>query len=122
VRRPWALSQRSEVKPSYQLFFCRCSLRLPNACYGQDVPLRSKLSLPDDYAAPSSSLSRPSARLFEHSLRKFACPTRTMRREFERAEAQHFAALIAHGIFSAVPVLEVISTGLPRSRRQLAGL
>ena len=38
------------------------------------------------------------------------------------AEAQHLAALIARGIFSPMPVLEVTSPGLPRSRRQLAGL
>jgi hypothetical protein len=42
-------------------------------------------------------------------------------REFERAEAQ-FAALIAHGTFSSMPILEVTSSGIPRSRRQLAGL
>src|SRR3954451_14704764 len=70
----------------------------------------------------------------------FACSTRTMRRsmlrapsgrtfgksvsdrEFERAEAHHFAALIAHGIFSSMPVLEMSSPGISRSRRQLAGL
>jgi hypothetical protein len=33
-----------------------------------------------------------------------------------------FAALIAHGIFSSMPVLEVTSPGIPRSRRQWAGL
>src|SRR3954454_7542567 len=43
-------------------------------------------------------------------------------REFERAEAHHFAALIAHGIFSSMPVLEMSSPGISRSRRQLAGL
>ena len=30
--------------------------------------------------------------------------------------------LIAHGIFSSMPVLEVTSPGILRSRRQLAGL
>jgi len=39
-------------------------------------------------------------------------------RQFERAEAQGFAALIARGIFSSMPVLEVTSSGIPRSRRQ----
>ena len=43
-------------------------------------------------------------------------------RQFERAEAQDFPVLIAHGIFSSIPVLEVTSPGIPRSRRQLAGL
>jgi hypothetical protein len=43
-------------------------------------------------------------------------------RQFERAEAQHFAALITHGIFSSKLVLELTSSGVPRSRRQLAGL
>jgi hypothetical protein len=43
-------------------------------------------------------------------------------RQLERAEAQDFAALIAHGIFSSMPVLEVTSPGIPRSRRQRAGL
>jgi hypothetical protein len=50
------------------------------------------------------------------------CQKSVSDREFERAEAQHFAALIAHGIFSSMPVLEVTSPGIPRSRRQLAGL
>jgi len=39
-----------------------------------------------------------------------------------KAEAQDFAVLIARGIFSAMPFLEVTSPGIPRSRRQLAGL
>jgi len=43
-------------------------------------------------------------------------------RQFERAEAQDFPVLIAHGKFSSIPVLEVTSPGIPRSRRQLAGL
>ena len=43
-------------------------------------------------------------------------------RQFERAEAQDFPVLIARGIFSPMPVLEVTSPGIPRSRRQLAGL
>jgi hypothetical protein len=43
-------------------------------------------------------------------------------RQFERAEAQDFAAPIAHGIFSSMAVLEVTSPGIPRSRRQWAGL
>jgi hypothetical protein len=43
-------------------------------------------------------------------------------RQFERAEAQDFPVLIAHGTFSSVPVLKVTSPGFPRSRRQLAGL
>src|SRR5260221_5563670 len=43
-------------------------------------------------------------------------------RQLERAEAQHFAAPIAHGIFSSIALLEVTSPGIPRSRRQLAGL
>ena len=42
-------------------------------------------------------------------------------RQFERAEAQDLAALIAYGIFSFTPVL-VTSPGMPRSRRQWAGL
>jgi hypothetical protein len=50
------------------------------------------------------------------------CQKSVSDREFERAEAQHFAALIAHGIFSSMPVLEVTSPGISRSRRQLAGL
>ena len=50
------------------------------------------------------------------------CQKSVSDRELERAEAQHFAALIAHGIFSSMPVLEVTSSGIPRSRRQLAGL
>src|SRR6266478_6338501 len=50
------------------------------------------------------------------------CQKSVSNREFERAEAQHFAALIAHGIFSSMPVLEVTSSWIPRSRRQLAGL
>ena len=43
-------------------------------------------------------------------------------RQFETAEAQYFAALIAHGMFSSKPGFEVTSPGIPRSRRQLAGL
>src|ERR1700756_1195706 len=43
-------------------------------------------------------------------------------RQFERSEAQDLAALIAHEIISSTPVLEVASSGDPRSRRQLAGL
>jgi hypothetical protein len=50
------------------------------------------------------------------------CQKSVSDREFERPEAQHFAALIAHGIFSSMPVLEVTSSGISRSRRQLAGL
>jgi hypothetical protein len=56
-----------------------------------------------------------------HDLRAI-CQKFVSDRKFERAEAQHFAALITHGIFSSMPVLEVISSGIPRSRRQLAGL
>jgi hypothetical protein len=40
----------------------------------------------------------------------------------QRAEAQHFAVRIVHAIFSAMPVLEGTSSGISRSRRQLAGL
>jgi len=43
-------------------------------------------------------------------------------RQFERAEAQDCLVLTAHGIFSSIPVLEVTSSGISRSRRQLAGL
>jgi hypothetical protein len=43
-------------------------------------------------------------------------------REFEGAKAQHFGALVAHGSFSSMPVLEVTSSEISRSRRQLAGL
>jgi hypothetical protein len=43
-------------------------------------------------------------------------------RQFERAEAHNFPVLITHGIFSSMPVLEVISPGIPRSRRQLTEL
>jgi hypothetical protein len=50
------------------------------------------------------------------------CEKHVSDRQFERAEAQDFAALIAHGIFSSMPVLEVTSPGIPRSRRQWAGL
>jgi hypothetical protein len=50
------------------------------------------------------------------------CQKHVSDRQFERAEAQDFAALIAHGIFSSMPVLEVTSPGIPRSRRQWAGL
>jgi hypothetical protein len=50
------------------------------------------------------------------------CQKSVSDREFERAEAQHFAALIAHAIFSSMPVLEATALGVPRSRRQLAGL
>jgi hypothetical protein len=44
------------------------------------------------------------------------------RRRRKRAEARPFAALIAHGSFSSMPVLEVTSSAISRSRRQLAGL
>jgi hypothetical protein len=50
------------------------------------------------------------------------CQKSVSDRQFERAEAQHFAALIAHRIFSSTPVLELTSSGIPRSRRQWAGL
>jgi hypothetical protein len=50
------------------------------------------------------------------------CQKSVSDREFERAEAQHFAALIAHGIFPSMAVLEVISPGISRLRRQWAGL
>src|ERR1700688_903514 len=50
------------------------------------------------------------------------CQKSVSNRQFERAEAQDFPVLIAHGIFSAMPVLEFTSPGIPRSRRQLAGL
>ena len=50
------------------------------------------------------------------------CQKSVSDREFERAEAQHFAALIAHEIFSSMRGLVVTSSGIPRSRRQLAGL
>jgi hypothetical protein len=50
------------------------------------------------------------------------CQKSVSDREFERAEAQHFAALVVHASFSSVPVLEVTSPGISRSRRQLAGL
>jgi hypothetical protein len=43
-------------------------------------------------------------------------------RQFQRAEAQHLAALVAHGMFSTMPVLKAASPGIPRSRRQFAGL
>jgi hypothetical protein len=39
-----------------------------------------------------------------------------------RARSSELAALIAHGKFSSAPVLKVTSPGIPRSRRQLAGL
>jgi len=39
-----------------------------------------------------------------------------------KGQAQHLAALIAHGMLSTMPVLEAASPGTPRSRRQLAGL
>jgi hypothetical protein len=47
------------------------------------------------------------------------CPKHVFR---SRAEAQGFAALIAHRIFSSMPVFEVTSPGISRSRRHLAGL
>ena len=50
------------------------------------------------------------------------CQKSVSDRQFERAEAQDLAVLIAHGIFSSMPVLEATSPGIPRSRRQLAGL
>ncbi|MEI9924253.1 MAG: hypothetical protein WDN50_12630 [Bradyrhizobium sp.] len=43
-------------------------------------------------------------------------------RGFDSDEAKHFAALIAHSIFSSRPVLEITLSGIPRSRRQFAGL
>ena len=43
-------------------------------------------------------------------------------RQFKISEAQDLAALIAHQMFTSIPVLEVTSPGIPRSRRQLAGL
>jgi hypothetical protein len=43
-------------------------------------------------------------------------------RQLERTEAQNFPAPIAHAIFSSTPALKVTSPGIPRSRRQLAGL
>jgi hypothetical protein len=43
-------------------------------------------------------------------------------RQLERAEAHDLAVLIAHWTFSSMPALEVTSPGIPRSRRQLAGL
>jgi hypothetical protein len=89
---------------------------------GQDVPLRSKLSLPDDYACPSSSLSPKRS-----SVRAFVLQVCLLHQDDEgihgtRAEAQDFLVLIAHRIFSSMPVLAVTSPGIPRSRRQLAGL
>jgi len=50
------------------------------------------------------------------------CQKSVSDRQFERAEAQDFPVLIARGIFSSMPVLEATSPGIPRSRRQLAGL
>jgi hypothetical protein len=50
------------------------------------------------------------------------CQKSVPNRQFERAEAQHFAALVAHGIFSSKLVLEPTSSGIARWRRQLAGL
>jgi hypothetical protein len=50
------------------------------------------------------------------------CQKHVSDRQFERAGAQGFPVLIAHGIFSSMPVLEVTSPGIPRSRRQWAGL
>ena len=50
------------------------------------------------------------------------CQKSVSDRQFERAEAQDFPVLIAHGIFSSNAVLEVTSPGIPRSRRQWAGL
>jgi transcriptional regulator GlxA family with amidase domain len=40
----------------------------------------------------------------------------------ERAEAQDFPVTIARGIFSFLQVIEVSPPGIPRSRRQWAGL
>jgi hypothetical protein len=50
------------------------------------------------------------------------CQKSVSNRQFERAEAQDFPLLIAHGIFSSALVLKVTSPGIPRSRRHLAGL
>jgi hypothetical protein len=46
------------------------------------------------------------------------CQESVSDRQFERAEAQDFPVLIAHGIFASMPVLDVTSPGIPRSRRQ----
>ena len=50
------------------------------------------------------------------------CQKSVSDRQFERPEAQDLPALIAHEIFSTMPILEVTSPGIPRWRRQLAGL
>jgi hypothetical protein len=50
------------------------------------------------------------------------CRKSVFNRRFESAEAQDFPVLIAHETFSSTPVLEVTSLGIPRSRRQWAGL
>jgi len=46
----------------------------------------------------------------------------TFTRRFERTEAQDFPVPIARPIFLSMPVLEVTSPGIARSRRQWAGL
>jgi hypothetical protein len=50
------------------------------------------------------------------------CQKSAFNSQIERAEAQDFPALIARGIFLSMPALEVTSPGIPRSRRQWAGL
>jgi hypothetical protein len=62
--------------------------------------------------APSSTIFAPFVRSTKH----------VSDRQFERAEAPDFAAVIAHGIFSSMAVLQVTSPGILRSRRQWAGL
>jgi hypothetical protein len=52
----------------------------------------------------------------------FARLMSVLNRQLERAEAQDFPMLITHGRFSSMPVLEVTSSGISRSRRQWAGL
>jgi hypothetical protein len=69
---------------------------------------------------PTSTRSQHPWRAEPHDLRH--CQKSVSDRELETAEAQHFAALIAHGSFSSMPVLEVTSSAISRSRRQLAGL
>ena len=94
MRRPWALSPRNEAKPGY---YSIQTIGPTNECLRY---IRCQIDAP---RAPSKwPHVNPQAR--------------------QGAEAQHFAALIARGIFSSMPVLEVASPGLPRSRRQLAGL
>ena len=55
-------------------------------------------------------------------LRDLICQKPASDRQLERAKAQDFPVPIARGIFSSMLVLEVTSPGIPRSRRQLAGL